>query len=418
LLAPGQGVPSGCPSASAVADLVGYGATACSEGSPAPVPPSNKSLTRINGGCTDTNNNFNDFALLDPNPHTFTSPLTPCGSNPNPTPTPTPNPNPTPTPTPTPTPGPGVSGLRISQVYTRGGEAGATYQNDFIEVFNASSSNIDINGWTLIVDTFEGSTNQKIGATFNTSFVIAPGTHLLFRFNGNGSNGQTTPGEFPITNIGLGSTSGTLTLLAPGQGVPSGCPSASAVADLVGYGATTCSEGTPAPVPPSNKSLTRINGGCTDTNNNFNDFAQVDPNPHTFTSPLTPCGSNPNPTPTPTPNPNPTPTPTPTPTPGPGGLSGLRISQVYTRGGEAGATYQNDFIEVFNASSSSVDINGWTLIVDTFEGSTNQKIGATFNTSFVIAPGTHLLFRFNGNGGNGQPTPGEFPITNIGLGST
>jgi len=29
------------------------------------------------------------------------------------------------------------SSLRISQVYTRGGEAGATYQNDFVEIFNA-----------------------------------------------------------------------------------------------------------------------------------------------------------------------------------------------------------------------------------------------------------------------------------------
>jgi hypothetical protein len=79
LLAPGQ---TACrlSAANAVADLVGYGSTTCSETSPAPVPPSNKSLLRVNGGCTDTNNNLNDFSLSDPNPRTFASQPTPCGS--------------------------------------------------------------------------------------------------------------------------------------------------------------------------------------------------------------------------------------------------------------------------------------------------------------------------------------------------
>ena len=426
ILPPGVGYVAGCPPATgAVSDFVGYGTSTCSEGSPAPVPPSNKSLTRINGGCTDTNNNFNDFSLLDPAPRTTQSTPTPCGGT-QPTPTPTPNASPTPTvsPTPnaspTPTPAPGTSTLRISQVYTRGGEAGATYQNDFVEVFNASSSTIDLNGWSMVVDTFEGSTNLAIGATFNQSFAVPPGMHILFRFNGNGSAGQATPGEFPITNISLGSTRGLIEILPPGVGYVAGCPPATgAVSDFVGYGTSTCSEGSPAPVPPSNKSLTRINGGCTDTNNNFNDFSLLDPAPRTTQSTPTPCGGT-QPTPTPTPNASPTPTvsPTPTPSPGPTGTS-LVISQVYTRGGEAGATFQNDFIEIFNASSSNVDINGWSLVVDTFEGSTNQARGATFNQSFPIAPGTHLLFRFAGNGTNGQATPGEFPIiTDTSLGST
>src|SRR5947209_6867149 len=43
------------------------------------------------------------------------------------------------------------------------------------------------------------------------------------------------------------------------------------------------------------------------------------------------------------------------------GSPDLVISQVYTRGGEPGAFYQNDFVEIFNRGSSSVDINGWAL---------------------------------------------------------
>src|ERR1051326_7611524 len=42
-------------------------------------------------------------------------------------------------PTPTPTPLPSNTNFRISQVYTRGGEAGATYRNDYIELFNAGN---------------------------------------------------------------------------------------------------------------------------------------------------------------------------------------------------------------------------------------------------------------------------------------
>jgi hypothetical protein len=48
------------------------------------------------------------------------------------------------------------------------------------------------------------------------------------------------------------------------------------------------------------------------------------------------------------------------------------------------------------------------MIVITFEGSTQQSKGATFNKSFMVAPGTHFLFRFAGNGTNGQPTPGDY----------
>jgi hypothetical protein len=140
--------------------------------------------------------------------------------------------------------------------------------------------------------TLEGSTN-RLKALLQPEFPIPPGTHLLFRFAGNGTNGQPTPGEFPIiTDTSLGSTRGLIEILPPGVGYVAGCPPATGgVADFVGYGSATCSEGSPAPVPPSNKSLLRNNGGCSDTNNNLNDFSLSDPNPRTFSSQATPCGS-------------------------------------------------------------------------------------------------------------------------------
>src|ERR1043166_3243513 len=62
----------------------------------------------------------------------------------------------------------------------------------------------------------------------------------------------------------------------------------------------------------------------------------------------------------------------------PAAASDMRISQIYTRGGEAGATYQQDFVEIFNAGTTTVDINGWGLIVNTFEGTTQQLIGVRY----------------------------------------
>jgi hypothetical protein len=372
---------------------VGYGTSACFEGAPAPVPPANQSLTRIGGGCTDTDNNANDFALQAPNPRISTSAFTPCGSTAPTTPVlnfsatqytvaenagnatitvlrsgvvsvpvtvnfATANgtatagsdyttasgtlsfaanelqktfnvpitddtavesnetisltlSNPTGTAvlgspntatltiqdndgtTPPPS---SNSNLRISQVYTRGGEAGATYQNDFVEVFNAGSTAVNINGWAMVVITFEGTTQQAIGSRFNSNFSMPPGMHLLFRFKGNGTAGQAVPGEYPIINdISLGSTSGQVMLLSPTQALPAGCPTSfgvnGAVTDFVGYGTSACFEGSPAPVPPANKSLTRIGGGCTDNNNNASDFSLLDPNPRISSSPIFPCGS-------------------------------------------------------------------------------------------------------------------------------
>ena len=40
---------------------------------------------------------------------------------------------------------------------------------------------------------------------------------------------------------------------------------------------------------------------------------------------------------------------------------GVVISQVYGGGGNAGAPYTNDFIELFNRGSVPVDLSAWSL---------------------------------------------------------
>jgi len=190
------------------------------------------------------------------------------------------------------------SSIRISQIYTRGGEAGAIYQSDFIELFNRGNATVDINGWTLNITTFEGSSTSRIGIRFMSSTIvpIPPGAHLLFQFTTGGSNGQPVNGDIPVPFISLGSTGGQIALTGKDQTLSLDCPASpdptGAVVDYVGYGSSTCSEGTPAPAPTTTKALVRLGGGCTDTNNNLNDFPLADPNPRNSSSPFTLCGSS------------------------------------------------------------------------------------------------------------------------------
>src|SRR5258708_17237287 len=44
-----------------------------------------------------------------------------------------------------------------------------------------------------------------------------------------------------------------------------------------------------------------------------------------------------------------------------GATSGVVISQIFAGGGNAGASYTNDFVELFNRGAAPVDLSGWTI---------------------------------------------------------
>lgn len=195
------------------------------------------------------------------------------------------------------------SNIRISQIYTRGGEAGSTYQNDFIELFNRGNVDVDINGWTLSIANFAGTPpNIQIsssGVTFNNpnGIVIGPGKHFLLKFGGSGLGGQ------PINNVDanlnpmpISDTGGQIALVAKGKTLPFGyCPAApdltGVVVDYVGYGIAICYEKTVTLAPGPDKALMRIGGGCTDNNDNLADFSFVTPTPRARSEAATPCGA-------------------------------------------------------------------------------------------------------------------------------
>ena len=83
---------------------------------------------------------------------------------------------------------------------------------------------------------------------------------------------------------------------------------------------------------------------------------------------------------------------------------GIIISQVYGGGGNTGATYQNDFVELFNRGTTSVSINGWSVQSTSANGTGNFSSGITA-ISGSIAPGQYYLVRLAGNTANGVPLP-------------
>ena len=180
----------------------------------------------------------------------------------------------------------GSPNLVISQVYTRGGAAGASYNKDFVEIFNRGTEPVDFNGYglhvTLDSSPVPGSLTLRIASS--RSITIQPGRYLLIAFKGDGVEGQalptpdfdldiTLPGPFPISP-NLHPTSGVVVLIAPG-GSYTTCTAGgqTGVVDMVGYGPQSpCREAQAAPSPTLIESLQRFGGGCTDTNDNSSDL--------------------------------------------------------------------------------------------------------------------------------------------------
>jgi len=172
-------------------------------------------MTRVGGGCTDTNDNAADFGtMLFGNAHNsafHTS--TPCG---------------------------GVSGVVISQIYTGVGEAAGSYANSFIELFNRGSTPVNVNGWSVQYASATGSSWQ---VTNLTNVTIQPGNFYLVQEAGFGGP-FALPTPDAIGNISMSVTAGKVALVSNTTPLTGTCPNGGAIVDSVGYGsAANCFEG-------------------------------------------------------------------------------------------------------------------------------------------------------------------------------
>ena len=199
----------------------------------------------------------------------------------------------------------GSPDLVITQVYTRGGEPGATFRNDYVEIFNRGNTTIDLAGYSLqtVVNAppqpgggFPGglTTLTRLFTAPGVPAPLEPGRYRLFAYASSGENGGPVPADFaPSADYDLPADFGRIALVRGATPLTQfGCaPGAdAALVDFFSYGATTCAEG-PVVVaaPTATTAATRNNNGCADTDNNAADFAVVAPNPHPRTTPASPC---------------------------------------------------------------------------------------------------------------------------------
>src|SRR5438876_1185586 len=364
-----------------------------------------------------------------------------------------------------------ASNVVISQVYGGGGNAGATYKNDFIELHNRTNAPLSVSGWSVQYASSAGTTWQVT----NLSGSIPAGGYYLIQ-ESQGAGGTTNlPTPDAIGTIMMSASGAKVALVSNTTALSGGCPAG--VIDLVGYDGANCFEGAgAAPTLTNTTAAIRANNGCTDTDNNASDFASGAPNPRNSAALAFTCSNNP---PTITPPADPikivdqdappftvsvsgkddfsvynwsatagTGLSTVSVSAGQGtatvtfnvtlqsGFSGIAtftaslsdnvnapvtqavniavtpppdhivISQIYGGGGNFGATYKNDYVQLHNPTNSSVDISGWSLQYASAAGSSwtnNQPLGG------VIGPNEHYLIAL----ASGRSTALDLPAADI-----
>ncbi len=178
-----------------------------------------------------------------------------------------------------------AGGVVISQVYGGGGNSGATYKNDFIELFNAGTTEVNLAGWSVQYASAAGTSWQVTPLTG----TIAPGGYFLVQ-EAQGAGGTVAlPTPNVIGTIPMGAGASKIALVNNATALTGACPLTSAV-DFVGIGTANCFEGT-AGTPASSNTLAvlRKNDGCTDTNANSADFTAVAPAPRNSSSATRTC---------------------------------------------------------------------------------------------------------------------------------
>jgi len=165
----------------------------------------------------------------------------------------------------------------VSEVYGGGGNSGATYRRDFIELYNRGSAPVDLSTWSVQYASSSGTSWQVT----RLSGSIAPGGHVLVA-EAAGSGGTTDlPAPDVTGSISMSATSGKVALVTAGTALSCGadCDTAAGVRDFVGYGSANDAETAPTPALSNTTAALRSGGGATDTDNNAADFTVGAPTP-------------------------------------------------------------------------------------------------------------------------------------------
>ncbi len=165
----------------------------------------------------------------------------------------------------------------INEVYGGGGNSGATYKNDFIELVNTSSAPVKLDGWSV---QYASATGTSWQTTSLTGTLPTGATYVVREATGTGGTTDVT-GDVTGT-IAMAGGAGKVALVNQAAAL-SGCGAKSTgtgacselpqVVDFVGFGSTANDYAGSGPTPaPSNTTSVARNAAHVNTANNAADF--------------------------------------------------------------------------------------------------------------------------------------------------
>jgi hypothetical protein len=81
------------------------------------------------------------------------------------------------------------------------------------------------------------------------------------------------------------------------------------------------------------------------------------------------------------------------------------FSQIYASGGLVGSTFQNNFLQVFNRTNNTIDINSWRFHISDANGTSGLTISFASSRGIGIPAHRYLLIQFGDPSPNGSPVP-------------
>jgi predicted extracellular nuclease len=164
----------------------------------------------------------------------------------------------------------------VNEVYGGGGNSGATYTNDFVELTNRGDAAVSLDGWSVQYHSGGATGSWQVTPL---SGSLAPGAFYLVGEAKGAGGTQALPTTQATGTIAMSATAGTIALVTDATALtcadPASCQSASV--DLVGYGTAALRETAPAAGASNTASVQRSDKA--DSDDNSADFSGADPTP-------------------------------------------------------------------------------------------------------------------------------------------